>query len=465
MATIVEDFEDTAFNIVMAGPWIRSDTAAQTGSWSLRSPLTTTNNTSYNADIAIPPSATTVTFHYRVSSESTYDLFNTLLDGVQVAAVSGKSGEIPWTPATLDVTGKTTLTFQYKKDPSDRDGSDCAWVDNLVFTMPVADTERPSVPTNLRATRTTPTRVALAWDASADNTGVTGYEVYRDGVLIATAAATTYNDPGRTPATNYAYRVAARDGSGNVSALSSPHTVTTNEPSNGPAEILIDPSSPPLASANSSTITTATFTPPGGSLLIALSGFSGGQPTAITNTGPTLEWTKHESAASDGTGAERGTATVAVAQIDASQPMTVTATSGTFGDSGGLLVLVVTGTHPDEAIGAVSRIKVSNEMSFTANLYTSTTEGSLAVATFYNWNIDSNSVDASAAGWPYSGNRGSGIAAYKTAVTEEEGTLVQMTYTAADVGLRGNIVAVEILPALLSGPATVIHGWGPLPVT
>ncbi|WP_338043410.1 carbohydrate-binding protein, partial [Nonomuraea lactucae] len=43
------------------------------------------------------------------------------------------------------------------------------------------DTEAPSVPGNLRSTGVTSNSVSLAWNASTDNVGVTGYNVYRGG--------------------------------------------------------------------------------------------------------------------------------------------------------------------------------------------------------------------------------------------------------------------------------------------
>ena len=48
----------------------------------------------------------------------------------------------------------------------------------------VLDTTPPSVPAGL-ATTPGNSQVALNWTASTDNVGVTGYKVYRDGVLIA----------------------------------------------------------------------------------------------------------------------------------------------------------------------------------------------------------------------------------------------------------------------------------------
>ncbi len=86
------------------------------------------------------------------------------------------------------------------------------------------DTSPPTVPTGVGATAISSTRVDLAWTASTDNTGVTGYDIYRNGTLLTTTTGTgsTYSDTSATPGKLYSYTVDARDGAGNVSAQSSP---------------------------------------------------------------------------------------------------------------------------------------------------------------------------------------------------------------------------------------------------
>ena len=81
------------------------------------------------------------------------------------------------------------------------------------------DTTAPSVPTGLAAATPSSTSVALTWTASTDNTGVTGYDVFRDGALLTTIApATTYTDSTVQPASTHTYTLRARDVAGNVSA-------------------------------------------------------------------------------------------------------------------------------------------------------------------------------------------------------------------------------------------------------
>ena len=63
------------------------------------------------------------------------------------------------------------------------------------------DISPPTVPENLMATAAGSTQVNLAWDASTDAGGgvVAGYNVYRDGGLVATLTGTGYGDSVRSP--------------------------------------------------------------------------------------------------------------------------------------------------------------------------------------------------------------------------------------------------------------------------
>jgi hypothetical protein len=93
---------------------------------------------------------------------------------------------------------------------------------------PIGDTTPPTVPANLGGSATSAFSVALGWDASTDDTGVTGYDIYRDGNSLASVdgSTTSYTDSTVLAGTTYSYAVRARDGAGNVSALSTPASVT-----------------------------------------------------------------------------------------------------------------------------------------------------------------------------------------------------------------------------------------------
>ncbi len=97
-----------------------------------------------------------------------------------------------------------------------------------IFPPGQSDTTPPSVPTNLKTTSVSATTISLAWTASTDpDSPVSGYDVFRNNVLIGSAQGTTYLDANLTPSTSYGYSVAAFDPPGNVSAQSTPLTVMT----------------------------------------------------------------------------------------------------------------------------------------------------------------------------------------------------------------------------------------------
>ncbi|MFC0097855.1 proprotein convertase P-domain-containing protein [Micromonospora marina] len=125
------------------------------------------------------------------------------------------------------------------------------------------DTQAPSVPGNLRTTGVTSTSVSLAWNASTDNVGVTGYDVYRGATLATSTAGTTATLTGLTPATSYQITVRARDAAGNVSAASGSLTVRTADGTGGARTFANDTNFPiqdyqSLYSPVSSTATGAT---------------------------------------------------------------------------------------------------------------------------------------------------------------------------------------------------------------
>ena len=108
-----------------------------------------------------------------------------------------------------------------------------------VYNTPT-DTVAPTRPTSLRATAVSAQQVNLSWTASTDNVGVTGYEIFRGGGLIATLGnVTTYADTSAQPATTYSYQVRAVDAAGNRSSLSTAASATT--PSSGPTDLTFTP--------------------------------------------------------------------------------------------------------------------------------------------------------------------------------------------------------------------------------
>lgn len=94
------------------------------------------------------------------------------------------------------------------------------------------DTSAPSVPGNVRVTSTTSSSVTIAWNASTDNVGVTGYDVYRGSALAGSTngSTLTFTNTGLNANTSYSYTVKAKDAAGNASAASTAVSATTSAP-------------------------------------------------------------------------------------------------------------------------------------------------------------------------------------------------------------------------------------------
>ena len=97
-------------------------------------------------------------------------------------------------------------------------------------TSTSADTTAPTTPSGLAASAVTSTSLTLSWNASTDNVGVTGYQVYRDGTQVASPGDTSASISGLSAGVPYSFTVSAVDAAGNVSALSAPLSVTTPAP-------------------------------------------------------------------------------------------------------------------------------------------------------------------------------------------------------------------------------------------
>lgn len=89
------------------------------------------------------------------------------------------------------------------------------------------DTNIPTAATGLTATAASLTTINLSWTAGADNIGVAGYRVLRNGVAVGGTAATSYTDTGLAPSTLYSYTVETFDYAGNLAPSSNTATATT----------------------------------------------------------------------------------------------------------------------------------------------------------------------------------------------------------------------------------------------
>jgi chitodextrinase len=145
-------------------------------------------------------------------------------DNAQVAGYSivRDGTEIAETPDTSyadeDVTQGTT--YDYQVVALDEAGNRSAPSNTATITVPALDGGTPTAPGRVAAVPLRGGRVALAWTVGHDDQGVAGYDVYRNGVKIASTRNRTFVDSGVSGLLSY--RIRTRDASGNVSAGSLP---------------------------------------------------------------------------------------------------------------------------------------------------------------------------------------------------------------------------------------------------
>ncbi len=146
----------------------------------------------------------------------------------QLYSLSGNQGN-QWNAVDIDLASYVGGDVKIRIVGTTGNGwsSDIAVDDLSVTTSGGADTQAPTAPTNLAASNVTQTTLSLSWDASTDNVGVTGYDVYQGASNLGTVTGTGANITGLTAGTAYTFTVRARDAAGNVSAASAPVNVTT----------------------------------------------------------------------------------------------------------------------------------------------------------------------------------------------------------------------------------------------
>lgn len=89
----------------------------------------------------------------------------------------------------------------------------------IIKIQPIEDREPPTEPKGLSAVAGT--QVRLDWNPSTDGiTGLVGYNIYREGELIAQVEGTTFTDRNVKSGEIHRYQVSALDGVGNESARS-----------------------------------------------------------------------------------------------------------------------------------------------------------------------------------------------------------------------------------------------------
>lgn len=101
-----------------------------------------------------------------------------------------------------------------------------------------ADTEAPSTPAGLASSNITTSSFDVSWNASSDNVGVDGYNVYLNGSSVGSTSSTSYSFSGLSANTTYSVAVEAYDAAGNTSGQGSINVTTTSGGGSG-SDVLV----------------------------------------------------------------------------------------------------------------------------------------------------------------------------------------------------------------------------------
>ncbi len=186
-----------------------------------------------------------------------YDVYK---DGVLLGSTASS------TYSVSGLSASTTYAFTVKAKDAAGNASVASNSVSVTTLAPAPDTTAPTAAT-LSASGTTFTSTNLSWSGATDNVGVTGYDVYQDGIFKASTASTTFSVTGLTSSTTYSFTVNAKDAAGNVSLASNTVSVTTLTP---------DTTAPtaPTLSASGTTSTTTTLSWTGATDNVAVTGYN-----------------------------------------------------------------------------------------------------------------------------------------------------------------------------------------------
>ena len=154
------------------------------------------------------------------------------------------------TATEYDLTGLTASTeYSVKVTAVDAAGNESEESEAATFTTAkAADTEAPSVPTDVKASDVKKTGATVTWTASTDNEEVAGYNVYVNGTQVNDTLVAT---------TEYTVEVEAVDTNNNVSAKAAV-TFTTKKDAVNPDPTVVDKTELKATTAKADTALAAT---------------------------------------------------------------------------------------------------------------------------------------------------------------------------------------------------------------
>jgi subtilisin family serine protease/chitodextrinase len=188
-----------------------------------------------------PPSTPTSLSAINITTNSATLTWNASSDNVGVTGYnvyqgSTLLGSVGGTSA--NITGLAEATqYTFSVTATDAAGNESGAASTTFTTQSTADTSPPTRPTNLAASNITTSSLDLSWNASSDNVGVTGYNVYQGSTLLGNVTGTGASITGLAEATQYTFSVTATDAAGNESSAASTTATTLSSGGGGGGQV------------------------------------------------------------------------------------------------------------------------------------------------------------------------------------------------------------------------------------
>ncbi len=197
--------------------------------------ISTTLNEGSAYTITVTPTWTGTTYNEGYAVWIDYNGDNDFGDAGELVWSKAASKDTPnsgtFTVPSGTVGGETRMrvSMKYNGIPTSCETFSYGEVEDYTINLGGAapDTQAPTAPGSLSASNVTQTTLTLSWNASTDNVGVTGYDVFQGSTNLGSVTGTSANITGLSPATAYSFRVRAHDAAGNNSGFSNTVNVTT----------------------------------------------------------------------------------------------------------------------------------------------------------------------------------------------------------------------------------------------
>ena len=223
--TLGDAVDNTALTWTTGGnaDWVVDTSTSYYGGDSAKSGTITHSQNTYIQTTITGPG--TFTFYWKVSSESNYDYLRFYIDETEQTKISGS---VSWAQKSYSISsGSHTLQWKYTKDGSVSSGSDCGWLDKVVFTG--GDTTPPTI-SNIQSSSITSSGATITWTTDEASSSVVEYGTTTSYGSTATGSngvtSHSVSLSGLTAGITYHYRVKSADSSSNL-ATSGDYTFTT----------------------------------------------------------------------------------------------------------------------------------------------------------------------------------------------------------------------------------------------